>query len=213
MAPLRVLVVGDSLTAGLLNQDTLPDLEFEPYGTTLAAEMGCAVQTCAASGSTTRELLEHAVHAEMIDAFENKCGAGVLLCLREFKPTVAVILSGTNDLAGGQPVDSIAADIAELHALCRANGAARTVALTVPPNFYSIGEFHGPPLRGCCRDPAHAELNDKIVAMCEQTSGMSAVDLDLGPITLSADAIGPDSLHLTRDAYHTIARAVALQLA
>lgn len=130
--PLRILCYGDSLTAGFCHSG----VHFEPYGRTLANELGvmgfqCEVVVSGHSGKTAEEMVA-ALNTCLVDAVDLE-GKGLARILDEDAlPDLAIIMAGTNDLGKGLTIGAIAQNIAYLHAACHRRGVA-TIALVPPP--------------------------------------------------------------------------------
>ena len=172
-------------------------------------------------GHTTTQILRHKDHTGLPrgirDVHERDCGAGLAFRLRSARDEektydLVILLSGTNDLADKEKAEeekaeAISSDVEETHELCYALGVP-TLAVTIPPSKYSTSEKRGPPRRGSCADPTQADLNDRIRQLSDRNERITLVDLDLGLVMMSSDAVGEDGLHLTAEGYSTLARAV-----
>jgi len=129
----RVLVYGDSLTAGYYNGGTA----FEPYGLqlakVLAPELDVEVQCCGLIGVGVEEMAKNLTDLQIEDV-RHRMGRGVSHILAEQGPfDLAIIMGGTNDLAHGTPLPRILRALQALHGACWEVGVP-TVAMTVPPN-------------------------------------------------------------------------------
>jgi len=93
------------------------------------------VYSCGCNGRTVESLVNERHNRSIIDV-TSRHGEGISRILEENGPfDLAVIMAGTNDL--GQPKHSILRSVQNLHKLCH-NKGVQTVALTVPPNGFSI---------------------------------------------------------------------------
>mmetsp|Transcript_46640 Transcript_46640/g.131815 ORF Transcript_46640/g.131815 Transcript_46640/m.131815 type:complete len:422 (+) Transcript_46640:92-1357(+) len=129
---LRIVAVGDSLTAGF------PSLE--PYGQALAealAEMGAAVDVtvCGLCGIAAQQMLAGAREPGIVDSL-GRTGPGLAELVRArrgawCKADLVLLMVGTSDLTSPTPADQICAQVRQLHKVCHAEGV-RTVALGVP---------------------------------------------------------------------------------
>jgi len=129
----RVLVYGDSLTAGYYNGGT----SFEPCGLqlakVLAPELDVEVQCCGLVGLGVEEMAKKLTDPQIKDV-RHRTGQGISHILAEQGPfDLAIIMGGTNDLAHRIPVPRIMRALQALHGACWEVGVP-TVAMTVPPN-------------------------------------------------------------------------------
>jgi len=127
----RLLVYGDSLTAGYYNGGT----SFEPYGLqlakALAPELDIEVQCCGLIGLGVEEMAKKLTDPQIEDV-RHRMGQGISHILQEQGP-FDLAISGTNDLAHGIQVPRIMRALQALHGTCWEAGVP-TVAMTVPPN-------------------------------------------------------------------------------
>jgi len=129
----RVLVYGDSLTAGYYNGGSA----FEPYGLqlakVLAPELDIEVQCCGLIGLGVEEMAKK-LRDPQIEDVRHRVGQGISHILAKQGPfDLAIIMGGTNDLAHGIPLSRIMRALQTLHGACWEAGVP-TVAMTVPPN-------------------------------------------------------------------------------
>jgi len=129
----RVLVYGDSLTAGYYNGGSA----FEPYGLqlakVLAPELDVEVQCCGLIGLGVEEMAKK-LRDPQIEDVRHRMGRGISHILAEQGPfDLAIIMGGTNDLAHGIPLPRIMRALQALHGACWEAGVP-TAAMTVPPN-------------------------------------------------------------------------------
>mmetsp|Transcript_4985 Transcript_4985/g.8903 ORF Transcript_4985/g.8903 Transcript_4985/m.8903 type:complete len:300 (-) Transcript_4985:367-1266(-) len=129
---LRVLCLGDSLTAGFQHGGQM----FEPYGREMhkrLAALGfhCEVAVCGYNGRTTHDMVL-AMDNALVDVC-GCCGEGLLRILGKGRYDLVFIMSGTNDMANGTCTDQILHDLSALHFACHRLGIP-TVALVPPPS-------------------------------------------------------------------------------
>jgi len=129
----RVLCYGDSLTAGFCAQGRL----FEPYGRTMAGELGRAgipteVLVCGHSGHTSAQMVAN-LDAYAVSDTGRQIGKGLRRSLSEAaRQDLVVIMTGTNDLGQFFSFSAMLEDIAKLHQVCHLQGVP-TVAVLPPP--------------------------------------------------------------------------------
>ncbi|CAE7223783.1 PAG2, partial [Symbiodinium pilosum] len=127
---LRILIYGDSLTAGAPS--------FTPFGEALCQSLeskGYQVHAtiCGLCASTAHQMLAAVEEPLVLDTLGSRWGSGLLPLLHSSGTTVDLVLLmvGTNDLAQPTPSDEIFAAVRGLHAVCHSAGV-RTVALGIP---------------------------------------------------------------------------------
>lgn len=133
--PVRLLAVGDSLTAGFHKGGA----SLTPWAPDLARRLGVRVDYSAGSGMTAEQLAEGMDEEVQMDVVQ-ECWTGVerLISSRHVRYTHVIIMAGTNDLGSGSTADEIFQNLALLHAKCHAMGIS-TVAISVPPSDFSDG--------------------------------------------------------------------------
>merc|ERR1712224_265416 len=99
--PVRLLLYGDSLTAGYCNCDS-PFPEFEPYGRALVDALGAEIveaEIVGLCGLPAQHMVSTINDNEVVDNAGRK-GAGLLALLDRPGPPFdhALIMAGTNDL-------------------------------------------------------------------------------------------------------------------
>jgi len=122
------------------------------------------------------------------------------------RPAPAVVLIGTNNLAGGAPACAVAAGIeAVVRRLRLQNQAARILVLHLPPRGAEGREF----------DAARRAVNAAIDAMPRRLPGVEAVPLDATFDWRKPDAARlyqPDLLHLSHQGYQMLGLVLSERL-
>lgn len=123
----RILVYGDSLTAGMPS--------FEPYAKTLVsklAEQGISVEVVGCGlCSTTAVEMAHSLDSPHIKDCTGRTGPGLRRLMAERGPfDLVMIMAGTNDLVLSS-VDQALASLKNMHKSCHAAGVP-TVAISIP---------------------------------------------------------------------------------
>lgn len=134
----RVLLYGDSLTAGLYRRGA----GFAPYGTSLAEALRAdkvelaGLWCCGLSSICASEMVRCARRDhEMEDPMRRRPAPNLIKLLQAGSLHLVVLMAGTNDLAHDPPPERVFRHLQWLHRLCHRLGA-RTVALTIPPNKF-----------------------------------------------------------------------------
>jgi len=128
---MRVLCFGDSNTAGFCSNGR----RFEPYGRSLsqalsASGVPCVVDHCGLNGLTSQEMA-----IKLHDpAIRDVCGhvhKGLGLQIEKGRPTLVIIMTGTNDFAKGVSPERVLENVKMLHSACHNQGIP-TIALAPP---------------------------------------------------------------------------------
>ncbi|CAK9065510.1 unnamed protein product [Durusdinium trenchii] len=135
----KILCYGDSLTAGFFAGGA----KFDPYGRSMAEVLAnggieAQVSVCGHSGCTTAEMLRSA-ESELVDVARCR-GVGLSKILEDQNYDLVIIMSGTNDLGRGTPLDVIVEDLVELHALCHRQGVCTMALAPAPAPGYCLAQ-------------------------------------------------------------------------
>jgi len=208
----KVLLYGDSLTAGYYDDGD----KFAPYGLwlaeSLAADLDIEVWSCGLSGRTAEEMASGACRGRSITDVVKRKGQGLEYIFRQPGADfdLVLLMAGTNDLAKSEDTEEMFEFIRALHRLCHAVGGARTVALAVPPN------------RPCLRDANYCKdwkaLNSKLGAWARGVGAEEGVALfvetaDLVPYDIGSELWEDDGLHFSPAGSERLGRSLAPLLA
>lgn len=213
----RVLVYGDSLTAGFP--------EYEPYAKALAAAcckagFGVEVVGCGACGLTARNMVQH-LRSKGFDDHCGRSGVGLQKLLEdeiqdEGPFSFALIMAGTNDVLSAKAEEEecpsakeIFSDIQMLHKACEDRGTP-TVALSIPGIGKEVGTFQRD-IRCCINE----QLRDWVIAECPAGAGkpLLFVDCDkLLPNNNESQGLGmweDDGMHFSEEGSAFFGQALA----
>jgi lysophospholipase L1-like esterase len=189
----HLLAYGDSLTAGYHDSG----YAFAPYSVSLAATLGCTVDTCGASGVQVYALANAQLDSSScVDVVSQEySGLGHLLKQRAADAdglpwyAAVLIMGGTNDLAAQWTAEEIMQSLRTLHERCWSHGL-RTVALSVPPNMATAGG-HAEYIQ------SHRELNRLIEEMADSDKRCVFADSGLLVPWGAEGCWEPDGLHFS----------------
>eukprot|EP00440_Ansanella_granifera_P012679 gb/GFBE01013775.1/.p1 GENE.gb/GFBE01013775.1/~~gb/GFBE01013775.1/.p1 ORF type:complete len:298 (+),score=45.28 gb/GFBE01013775.1/:1-894(+) len=199
---LRILCIGDSLTAGFYAGGQA----FAPYGRSMgealaSVGLSCEVSVCGYSGRTTQHMVE-AMHDRLVDIVGNT-GLGLARILQANTYDLVLIMSGTNDMAHNHDQERIMANLGCLHALCHERGIP-TVALMPPPA----------PIRTPQHEAVRQNLIRRIQGMTNATPGIRAC---VDPAEFVPAAHAPfwenDGLHFSPAGSHFLGTCLATMIA
>jgi len=202
-APVRhVLCYGDSLTAGFCGQGRF----FEPYGRTMARELGRAgmpteVLVCGHSGHTSAQMVSN-LDAYAVSDTGRQLGKGLRRSLSEAsRQDLVIIMTGTNDLGKYLSFSAILEDIAKLHKVCHLQGVP-TIAV-VPPPILSNPNV----------EANRRHFADLLKAWAKTVPNIQAV-LDPGELVpaTSAGSWDVDGLHFSPDGSRLLGRQLAAKV-
>lgn len=177
-----VVALGDSLTAGhVAGEGWYPT--YAPYTSVLEERLGSSVS-----------FLNAGVDGDLVGGMLSRLERDVL----RHRPTMVVVLGGTNDLGWGRPPRRIAADLASLWDRLRWN-EVDVVAATLPPALGDPGSI-----------PPRLELN-RLISEGTQERGLGLVDLfsALGRDGELLQRWSSDGLHLNEDGYRRMGELIA----
>ncbi len=177
-----VVALGDSLTAGhVAGEGWYPT--YAPYTSTLEERMGSAVS-----------FLNGGVDGDLVGGMLSRLERDVL----RHRPTLVVVLGGTNDLGWGRSPERIAQDLATLWDRLRWN-EVDVVACTLPPALGVPGSIR-----------PRVQLN-RAIAQGARERGLGLVDLfsALGRDGELLERWSSDGLHLNEDGYRRTGELIA----
>lgn len=193
--PARVLLVGDSITAGNVSEPKGP-----PYPELLAASLGkeIAIEVAACSGSTAWDWRPSADPMSCAGEWTAP-NPYVALAIPGLPADAAVVLLGTNDSAGAwaaqRTADDYEAALREIVTGLLADGADRVVLMTPPPVYHRLKRY-----------VRLQDLRLRVQAICDDVSGVICGP-DLYRLLVRED-FEPGNVHPNAAGHAKIARAL-----
>ena len=236
-----VLCFGDSLTTGY----TKNGRKFHPYSsnlqTKLSEDLGvpCNCVSNGGNGETASNFASssHLSNPSNVDVCRRKY-AGLRHCLEEHRPSLVIIMAGTNDLAEApdtlwnnkiqtpeKEANAILQSLATLHKVCHDAGIS-TVACSVPPSRASTSTSEDWAANSSLKDYCMVWnlLNEKIRAFCEErrkASSSSALSSLVDYFDVAEHVAyfpessywGHDGLHMSAKGYDRLGERLAPMVA
>lgn len=199
----HILCYGDSNTAGFYDDGK----RFEPYAETLARVLGgddlpCKVTSCGLCGFTTDQMWGEQGSRE-VHPRVGPPGKGIahLLDSADEPPTLAIIMTGTNDLGNHLSVDAIVSHTARLHAVCHDRG--------VPTFAISPTAHVASPMR-----KLRKQLAEAMSVYAQRTPGVVGhIDVEELVPRSAGGCWEPDKLHLSPAGSRRLGRRLAPHVA
>lgn len=215
-----ILCFGDSLTAGFVRDQATGKLSFHPYSSSLSAALGPRTNAIPLgfSGWRSVDLLDAAdKHSHLPSVQTHLHGAGMpglALALKEYKPKLAIILVGTNDVRKAKVPEElngtrIAESVWKLHEIAH-RASVRTLALGIPEWEPDSRRPPPAPLSESMRVIARQKLNDALRDLARNSEGSQAKYLDFPiPFKKGTTECSWDGVHFTREGYASVGRALS----
>jgi lysophospholipase L1-like esterase len=205
------LCIGDSLTAGFWRHSFGSGPSFDPYSSSLAANLGIRAIALGWSGWTSTQLLEAAdLWVVPPHARSSSAQPGIHLAISRWHPDFVIIMAGTNDVRKTS-VDGkeIAWQIWALHEIAH-SANSRTVALSIPE--WRLQEIPGKPGEAERLVERRSALNAELKRLAEASSMTTYLDFPLPYEEETGFWSKLDGLHFTKRGSKEVGRLLALAL-
>lgn len=210
-----ILCFGDSLTAGYVVDEATGSLSFFPYSAALSASLGPHSRAIPLGfpGWRSMDLLEASdQELSKLRSGVEVSKPGLSVALKQYKPVLAIMLVGTNDLLKAiSPGDlngtAIAARVWNLHEIAH-RAQVRTLALGIPewdPELRSLPHA----VSNAMRDAARKSVNNGLSRMAAASGGNSKyLEFPL-PFRKKSPDWSWDGVHFSPEGYSTLGRALS----
>jgi len=197
----QIFCYGDSLTAGT----SPPHFELFPYGPHLQKLLQQKKQSI--EWKVNWFGLPGWTASSMVDNLNSNEGLNYHINKATFKPDLAIILSGTNDMAYQSPTDSdpskITRSIIQLHKAAH-NLGVPTLAVSIPPSSWQASNTHA-------RNLAEG-INTSLKDFCDSSQGKSFFApfpiTNFGNHDGEKDVWSPDGLHFSPSGYRVLGESL-----